>query len=60
VTRATGSAPDVMRGPELYGRELQNVRWTPDGRSLAYVRSYANRPPEQLPVHGAATAAGSP
>jgi len=49
-----------MRGPELYGRELQNVRWTPDGRSLAYVRSYANRPPEQLPVHGAATAAGSP
>lgn len=28
--------PNIMRGPELYGREPQNVRWSPDGRWLYF------------------------
>ncbi|MBX9928241.1 MAG: prolyl oligopeptidase family serine peptidase [Gemmatimonadaceae bacterium] len=28
------SITNLMRGPELYGREPQNVRWTPNGQSI--------------------------
>jgi dipeptidyl aminopeptidase/acylaminoacyl peptidase len=27
---------NIMRGPELYGREPQQVRWTPDGRWIYF------------------------
>ena len=31
------SIPNIMRGPEVYGREPQQVRWTPDGRWLYFM-----------------------
>jgi len=34
--QAPDSIPWIMRGPELYGREPQNVRWTPDGRFVYF------------------------
>ncbi|MHB1312572.1 MAG: prolyl oligopeptidase family serine peptidase [Gemmatimonadaceae bacterium] len=30
------SIPNMMRGPELYGREPANVRWTPDGQWIYF------------------------
>lgn len=30
------SIRNIMRGPELYGREPQNIRWALDGRSLLF------------------------
>ena len=30
------SIPNIMRGPELYGREPANVRWTPDGQWIYF------------------------
>jgi dipeptidyl aminopeptidase/acylaminoacyl peptidase len=30
------SIPNIMRGPEAYGREPQRVRWTPDGRFIYF------------------------
>jgi len=35
------SIPSMMRGPELYGREPQRVRWSPDGR---WIQFYWNAP----------------
>jgi dipeptidyl aminopeptidase/acylaminoacyl peptidase len=35
------SIADLMRGPELYGREPQRVRWSADGR---YIYFYWNEP----------------
>lgn len=35
------SIANMMRGPELYGREPQRVAWTPDGRWLLF---YWNEP----------------
>ena len=31
------SIRNIMRGPELYGREPQQVRWTPDGRWIYFM-----------------------
>jgi dipeptidyl aminopeptidase/acylaminoacyl peptidase len=31
------SIANIMRGPEVYGREPQQVRWTPDGRWLYFM-----------------------
>jgi dipeptidyl aminopeptidase/acylaminoacyl peptidase len=31
------SIPSIMRGPEVYGREPQQVRWTPDGRWIYFM-----------------------
>ena len=37
VTRAFDfSIPSIMRGPEIYGREPQRVRWSADGRWLYF------------------------
>ncbi len=30
------SIANIMRGPELYGREPQNVRWSPDGQWIYF------------------------
>ena len=30
------SIRNIMRGPELYGREPTNVRWTPDGQWIYF------------------------
>ena len=31
------TVPSIMRGPEVYGREPQLVRWTPDGRWIYFM-----------------------
>ena len=31
------SIANIMRGPEVYGREPQQVRWTPDGRWIYFM-----------------------
>ena len=31
------SIPNIMRGPEVYGREPQQVRWTADGRWIYFM-----------------------
>ena len=31
------SIANIMRGPELYGREPQNVRWSADGRTIYFM-----------------------
>jgi len=31
------SIQNIMRGPEVYGREPQQVRWTPDGRWIYFM-----------------------
>jgi dipeptidyl aminopeptidase/acylaminoacyl peptidase len=41
---------NLMRGPELYGREPQRVRWTPDGRWL-YFRWNAPGTDWREPLH---------
>ena len=35
------SIPNIMRGPEVYGREPQRVRWSPDGKTIYF---YWNEP----------------
>src|SRR5689334_14366109 len=35
------SIPNIMRGPELYGREPQRVRWSADGKMIYF---YWNAP----------------
>lgn len=36
ASRFDFSIANMMRGPEVYGREPQNVRWTPDNRWLYF------------------------
>ena len=52
------TVPSIMRGPELYGREPQQVRWTPDGRWIYFMWNEPGtdwrEPPRQYRVRAAA------
>src|SRR5688572_2520593 len=56
------SIANIMRGPEVYGREPQRVRWSADGR---YIYFYWNAPGEKWseptqPYRVRATAGATP
>ncbi|HEX5580687.1 MAG TPA: hypothetical protein VFX39_03855, partial [Gemmatimonadaceae bacterium] len=36
ASRFEFTIPNMMRGPEVYGREPQEVRWTPDSRWIYF------------------------